>query len=180
MIIGERVRLRAPERDDIDRWLVWFNDPEVIETISVHLPLSRDQEERFFQAQLDNSNDVLLAIETAEGRHIGTIGLHRVDRKNSHAELGISIGEKDCWSQGYGTDAIRTLLRFAFEELNLNRVYLRVFEDNLRAIRCYEKCGFRHEGRQRQSRFHRGTYHDDLLMGILRQEFGKAASQEEK
>ncbi len=60
MIIGERVRLRAPERGDIDRWLVWFNDPEVIETLSVHLPLSRDQEERFFQAQLDNSNDVLL------------------------------------------------------------------------------------------------------------------------
>lgn len=174
MIVGERTRLRALEREDIDRFVVWFNDPEVTQHLSLFLPLSRAQEERWLDALLEDDGQIVLAIETLEGRHIGNIGLHQIDRKNSHAELGIAIGEKGCWGQGYGADAIRTLLRFAFGELNLNRVWLRVFEDNGRAIACYETCGFRHEGRQRAARFHDGAYQDVLLMGMLRGEFADA------
>lgn len=178
MIIGRTTRLRALEREDIDRFLVWFNDPEVTEHLSVYLPLSRAQEERWFDAQLDDADQIVLAVETADGRHIGNVGLHHIDRKNSHAELGIVIGEKDCWNRGYGTDAVHVLLRFAFGELNLNRVYLRVFEDNARAIACYEGCGFQHEGRQRAARFHNGAYQDVLLMGILRDEFVASAPKQ--
>ncbi len=177
MIIGRKTRLRAPERDDIDRWLVWFNDPEVTDTLSVYLPFSRGMEERFFEAQLDDSSQVLLAIETAEGRHIGTLGLHHIDQKNRHAELGISIGEKDCSGKGYGQDAIRTLLEWAFGEMNLHRVYLRVFDYNKRAIACYERCGFQHEGRQREMHFHLGAWHDALFMSVLAGEF--EANEEE-
>lgn len=87
---------------------------------------------------------------------------------------GIVIGEKEYWNRGYGSDALRTLLRFAFEELNLHRVFLHVFDFNERAIRCYEKVGFRHEGRLRQARFTEGRYVDELVMAVLREEWEEA------
>ncbi len=81
------------------------------------------------------------------------------------------IGDKSYWSRGYGTDAIVTLLRFGFDEVNLHRVALEVNEDNARAIACYRKCGFVEEGRLRDHRFRRGEYRDTLIMGVLAGEF---------
>ena len=97
-----------------------------------------------------------------------------MDERNRHAELGVVIGEKAYWGQGYGSDAICTLLRFGFEEMNLHRIYLRVYEDNARGIRAYEKCGFCQEGRLREANFRQGRYHDELVMGILSHEFAEA------
>ncbi|MGQ9667827.1 MAG: GNAT family N-acetyltransferase [Anaerolineae bacterium] len=88
---------------------------------------------------------MIFVIETTEGEEwlpIGTIGLHRVDWKNRLGVLGIAIGEKRFWNRGLGTKAVRTLLRFAFLELNLHRVELEVYDFNPRAMRCYEKAGF--------------------------------------
>jgi RimJ/RimL family protein N-acetyltransferase len=112
-----------------------------------------------------------LAIETLEGRHIGSCGLDMASEANRTAELGIMIGEKDCWGLGYGTDAIVTLCGLGFRQLNLHRVGLCVFPFNPRGQRCYEKCGFQVEGRQREAVFKHGQYHDIVLMGILREEF---------
>lgn len=103
--------------------------------------------------------------------HVGSTGLHQINWKDRCAIFGIALGEKTYWDRGYGTDATRTMLRFAFEELNLNRVELEVFDENLRARRCYEKVGFRHEGTRRQAVFTEGVYHDVHLMSILREEF---------
>ena len=86
-------------------------------------------------------------------------------------EIGILIGDKEFWNRGYGTDATRALVRWGFDGLNLNRIWLRVYEDNARAIRCYEKVGFRIEGRLRQDRFRDGRYLDTIIMAILRDEF---------
>jgi RimJ/RimL family protein N-acetyltransferase len=102
---------------------------------------------------------------------IGVAGYHAIDWRNRSAELGLFIGEKTFWNAGYGTDAVRTLVRWGFRQLNLNRVFLRVFEDNAGAIRCYEKVGFRQEGRLRQDRFQEGRYLDTIVMGLLRDEF---------
>jgi RimJ/RimL family protein N-acetyltransferase len=85
--------------------------------------------------------------------------------------LGIVIGDKNYWGQGYGTDAVRAVLRWAFDYLNLNRVWLTVYDYNERAFRCYAKCGFRHEGTMRQAKYADGEHHDELMMGILRDEF---------
>ncbi len=85
--------------------------------------------------------------------------------------MGIVIGEKAYWGQGYGSDAICAVLRFAFQELNLHRVYLRARADNARGIRAYEKCGFRHEGQLREAIYSNGRYYDELWMGVLRPEF---------
>jgi RimJ/RimL family protein N-acetyltransferase len=93
------------------------------------------------------------------------------DPEDRKAGLGIIIGEKEYWSKGYGSDAIVTLLRFAFHEMNLHRVQLSVHDGNDRAKACYRKCGFVEEGRLRQDRFARGRYIDTLIMGVLRDEF---------
>jgi RimJ/RimL family protein N-acetyltransferase len=174
MIVGEKVRLRPIERDDLPRFVEWFGDPEVRRHLLIYLPFSLAQEERWFEnllERLERQTDVLLAIETADGVHIGNLGLHSIDWKNRSAEFGIAIGEKAYWGQGYGTDAVRTLLDLAFREMNLHRVFLRVNVDNVRGIRCYEKAGFQREGTSRDATFKDGAYHDQYVMSILESEF---------
>ena len=171
MIQGQKTKLRAIEREDLPIFVRWFNDPEVRQYLAMYMPMSMAEEEKWFERQLEDRDGKIFAIETEDGVHIGNCGLHSIDWKNSKAYLGIVIGEKEYWNQGYGSDAIRVLLGFAFGEMNLHRVFLTVYGYNERAIRCYEKCGFRHEGRQREARFSDGRYHDELMMGILREEF---------
>jgi RimJ/RimL family protein N-acetyltransferase len=174
VIVGKKVRLRPVERDDLPRFVEWFGDPDVRRHLLLYLPFSLAQEERWFeslQGRLERQQDVLLAIETADGAHIGNIGLNSINWKDRNAELGIVIGEKAYWSQGYGTDAIRTLLELAFREMNLHRVFLRVDVDNERGIRCYEKAGFQRDGTLRQMVFKEGTYIDQHIMSILRSEY---------
>jgi len=136
--------------------------------------MSRVKEERWFEALLGMKDRYFFIIEIQKGEEwvsIGTVDLFRIDWKNRVVYFGITIGEKTCWGQGYGSDATGTALLFAFHELNLNRVELEVFEDNLRAIRCYEKIGFQHEGTRRKAVFKGGSYHNVWLMGILKDEF---------
>jgi RimJ/RimL family protein N-acetyltransferase len=173
------VRLRRIERDDLPRFAAWLNDPEVRSGLAMIYPMGMPQEEQWFEASLKAepacqpfSIDALPtgARSSGAGTHIGAAGFHTVDWRNRNAEMGIFIGQKSVWGEGYGTDATRALARWGFEELNLRRIHLRVFEDNPRAIRCYEKVGFRVEGRLRQDRFHQGRYMDTLVMGLLREE----------
>lgn len=178
MIYGTKVRLRAIERDDIPRFVKWFNDPEVRQHLMMYHPLSQAQEEKWFEQHAQrHPAEQVLAIETLargetlEGVHIGNLGLHDVNWKSRHAELGIVIGEKEYWGQGYGTDAITTMLGYAFDELNLHRVFLRVDADNPRGIRCYEKCGFRREGTLHDAVFTQGRYKDQHIMAILQPKF---------
>lgn len=102
---------------------------------------------------------------------IGNSGFHNLNWRSSNAELGIFIGDKSFWDQGYGTEVMGMLLKHGFSTMNLYRISLRVFEDNPRAIRSYEKAGFVHEGRMRQAEFHDGSYHDVLFMSVLRPEW---------
>ncbi len=177
MIYGERVRLRAIERSDIPTFVRWFNDPEVRQYLLMHAPISTAQEERWFEDMLQRQQrreEFLFTVEARVGDEwvpIGNVGLRRINWKDRRAVLGIALGEKAYWDQGYGTDATHTMLRFAFEELNLHRVELEVFDENVRARRCYEKAGFRYEGIRRQAVFSEGRYHDVHLMSVLREEF---------
>ena len=170
-IQGKRLRLRAIERTDIPTFVRWFNDPEVRKYLQMLMPMSLAQEERWFEAQLGDQGRHIFGIEALDGKLIGNIGLESINWKNSNAVLGIVIGEKDYWGQGYGSEAIITLLNFVFTQMNLHRVSLTVYEYNQRALHCYEKCGFKLEGCMREGRFHDGKYHDELIMGVLRDEF---------
>jgi RimJ/RimL family protein N-acetyltransferase len=160
--------------DDLDRCHAWVNDYDVKQHINSRYPWSREAEEDWLRGATKRTgyDHMNLAIDTlAEGRHIGTLALSEVQPEARKACLGIMIGDKDFWSRGFGTDAIVTLLRFGFDEMNLNRVWLEVNEDNARAIACYRKCGFLEEGRLRQDRYTHGHFRDSLIMGVLASEF---------
>lgn len=175
MIIGERVRLRSIERDDLPRFVRWLNDPEVRAGLSLTLPLSLEEEELWYRDVLQKpAAERPLAIEIRQGAgwvHIGSCGFNQIDWRSRAGELGIVIGEKQFWNQGYGTEVMQLLLKHGFETLNLNRVALEVFDNNPRAIRSYEKAGFVLEGRKRQSMFKDGAYVDVLIMSVLRSEW---------
>ena len=180
MIYGERIRLRAPTRDDLPLFTSWLNDPEVRQYIALIMPFSIEDEERWFEAMLKRPQEEHpLVIEVRHAgeneeqawKPVGNVGLHEINWRVRSTELGIVIGEKDYWSQGYGSEAVHLMLRHGFETLNLNRIFLRVFESNPRAIRAYEKVGFVHEGRFRQAEYAQGEYIDVLLMSVLREEW---------
>lgn len=172
MIYGERIRLRAIEHDDLPCFVAWLNDPEVTENLLIAYPLSLAAEEKWFEQMMSQSQfERPLAIEVREGngwKMIGNLSLMDISWHNSNAELGIVLGDKAEWDKGYGTEAIRLLVKYAFEELNLHRVSLRVYATNPRAIHCYEKAGFEMEGTLRDSIFRHGKYIDLHVMSILR------------
>jgi RimJ/RimL family protein N-acetyltransferase len=173
MLEGKTVRLRPVDVADLDADYRWMNDTEVTRYIAMRYPVSRAQEQEWLAARPANSyaSGATFAIETKDGVHIGNTGLHDPHHEHRSATLGIVIGEKDCWSNGYGTDAIVTLLRFGFAQMNLHRVTLHVFDFNERAVACYKKCGFRIEGTLRENYYGEGAYHDVIVMGVLRDEF---------
>jgi len=151
----------------------WINDPEVKSNLLMRYPVSQYQEERWIETALgtDNQRNKTFALETKDGVYLGGIGLHKIDWENSNAEVGIVIGKKEYWNKGYGTDAMMAILDFGFNQMNLHRIYLRVFEFNQRGIRSYEKCGFKKEGILRHDRYREGRYYDTIMMGILKEEF---------
>jgi len=173
MINGKKVYLRALERTDVARMQQWINDPDITPYLISHFPYSLDQEMAWYNSkQRPESKEVILGIvEKTTDIHVGNIGLHGIDWVNSVAEVGIFIGDKGYWSKGLGTDAMATMLSYAFGELNLNRIFLNVFKFNERAIRSYEKCGFVVEAVLRDDVFKNNRYHDTVVMGILRDEF---------
>ncbi|MEP7215880.1 MAG: GNAT family protein [Anaerolineaceae bacterium] len=166
---GRLVRLRAREPGDEPLLYQWFNDPEVTQHLSLRYPLSHAQEKEFIEsAQRIGYNSATFGVETVvEGRLIGGVGFERVSPENRNAILGIAIGDKSFWNGGYGSDAMRVLCRFGFEMMNLHRIELEVFAENVRAIHVYEKVGFRMEGTRRQAVFKFGRYQDIHVMGLL-------------
>jgi RimJ/RimL family protein N-acetyltransferase len=175
MIHGDRVRLRHIEKEDLPRFVVWLNDPEISQGLSIHMPLSMVEEENWFEKMLENpSEERSLCIEAKTNDRwqlIGNSGFFSIDWRNRAAEFGLFIGDKAYWDKGYGTEVVNLLLQHGFATLNLHRIFLRVFEDNPRAIRSYEKAGFIHEGRHRQAEYHNGQFHDVLFMSVLRPEW---------
>src|SRR3989442_14750487 len=151
---GDNVRLRAVEEGDLPLLVRWMNDPEVRYWLhhSDRPDATVESVRGRFGLTEEGFPKLVWLIEALEGRPIGHLGLLQVEPHHKRAELAISIGEKDCWSRGYGTDAIRTVLRHGFEELGLRRGGLHTDADNARGIRCYGKCGVVREGEVRESR----------------------------
>ncbi len=175
VIYGERIRLRAVEREDVKKFCVWVNDPEVTRHLTLYLPISTVDEEHWFDSLgKRDPNEKPLVIEIRDGdgwKMIGNCGVFGIDPISRLGELGIMIGEKDEWNKGYGTETMSLLLRHCFETLNLNRVYLHVYAENLRGKRAYEKAGFVEEGRLREAVYKRGKYDDVIVMSVLRSEW---------
>lgn len=181
VIYGKRIRLRAVERGDVGKFHEWVNDPEVTRGLALYLPMSMRDEENWFEGLAKRDpHEKPFAIEAKKGRVwklIGNCGVFDISTVSRSAELGILIGDKAEWNKGYGAEAMTLLLRHCFETLNLNRAFLRVYEDNARAVRSYEKAAFVLEGRQRQAVYKHGKYEDVLFMSVLRSEWAARAKK---
>jgi RimJ/RimL family protein N-acetyltransferase len=175
MIYGERIRLRAAERGDIPTFVAWLNDPDVRQFLFLNLPLSVTEEEQWFETMQKTppaEHVLVIEIKIEDGwKAIGNTSFMGIDWLNRLAEIGIFIGEKSFWNQGYGRDTMLLMQKHGFETLNLNRIWLRVYEPNVRGIHAYENAGFQHEGKLRQAIFKDGRYYDVLLMSVLRKEW---------
>jgi RimJ/RimL family protein N-acetyltransferase len=175
MIYGVRIRLRAPERSDIPKFVQWINDPEVLVGLQQVLPFSSVDEENWFDSMISRPMaEHILVIEYSLGDKwipIGSLGFHNIDWRIRQAEIGIMIGEKLYWNKGFGSEAMELMIANGFKTLNFNRIALEVYETNPRAIHVYEKLGFVHEGRKRQGMYKDGRYIDVLMMSILRSEW---------
>ena len=129
------------------------------------------QGEKTYLENEQNDKNVFAIIDLQTDEMIGTAGLHNIDHINRTATLGIFIGNKNYWSKGYGTEAVKLILDFGFNYLNLNNIHLDLMEFNVRALKCYEKCGFKEIGRRRKCKFINGKYYDSISMDILSEEF---------
>ena len=170
MIAGEHVILRAFEREDAERCYRWMNDPNIVRTLKSRYPIAFQNEAEWLERAMHASpSERHFAIERKEDRsHIGNASIHEIDWVSRTGSFGLFIGEPTAWNRGFGGDAIRTLVRFAFEEMNLRKLRINVFEYNDRAKHVLEAQGFVEEGRLRQEFFREGSYHDLLVLSIFR------------
>ena len=174
VLASRRVRLRPLEERDVELLARWYGDPEVRRWthLSEDPPSAQTVEahrERYRRMR-DDPRQLRWCIETTGGHPIGDLGLVDI-HPHGRTELAITIGDRAYWSRGYGSDAISGALRYAFDNLKCRRVYLITDEDNLRAHRCFEKCGFVREGLLRGHRLRYGLPLNMLIMGLLRSEW---------
>lgn len=174
---GKLVRLASQEVQTMgEAFSKWSRDSEywrLLDSGSVRpfsVKTTKDWIEK--NQEKERPDEIAFAIRTLEDdRLIGDIGLGGIQWIHGDTFVGIGLGEREYWGKGYGTDAMRIILRYAFTELNLHRVSLNVFEYNPRAIRSYEKAGFKYEGRMRQMLHRDDQYWDIVFMGILREKW---------
>ena len=164
MLPGKRIKLRAMEPEDIPAMVRRLNDPEVIENLLRYAPLSIKEEEAWYQKMIASPAEehyyMIDVLDEAAFKTIGVTHLHDVDWKNRSAEIAICIGEKNYWGNGYGRETMQLMLRHGFNDLNLNRMYLYVFDTNERARKAYIAAGFVEEGRLRQDIYKNGRFID--------------------
>lgn len=177
LLTGKLVRLAALDIDEIAYAVSkWSQDSEYwrLMDTGAALPSSIQQTRKWFEETFaeENLRNYAFMIRTlADDKLIGDIGLDGILWNHRESFVGISIGNREFWGKGYGTDAMNIILRFAFQELNLERISLDVFEYNPRAIRSYEKSGFCYEGRVRQAINKAGKRWDLVYMGITKEEW---------
>ena len=174
IIRGEQVYLRPAERSDIDLFVRWFNDAETTRYLAMVGPMGHAAEERWFDGMLERQGkrDYHFVIcLLADGRPIGTAGLHQVDAESGSAAFGISIGDAADRGKGHGTDALNAIADFGFGELRLERLWLDVYEPNAPAQRSYHKAGFILEGTMRRAHLRHGEWLNVQRMSLLRDEW---------
>ena len=171
-LIGERIYFRALEREDAALCRDFVNDPDVWRTLDQHRPKNLSFEEEWIAGQCRNEHTITFGITLKQNdRLIGVTALDRIDAVHRKAGFGLTIGAKDEWHKGYGTEATQLMLKYGFMTLNLNRIVLNVYSTNPFALRAYKKAGFILEGTLRQDMFREGKYIDVFRMGILREEW---------
>lgn len=168
-LIGEKCYLSPYSVEYTELFYQWVNDIDVISTmVLANKTISLETERQFIQ-QLSKEHNYLI-VDKQTDKVIGGFGFFDIDHINQKATVGIIIGDKTYWNKGFGTDALRTLCSFGFNFLNLHNIMLTVYSFNLKAIKCYEKVGFKIIGRRRQSFFQNGKVFDEVFMDLLKED----------
>ena len=170
-LVGERIYLSPRSTEDAETFTEWMNDFETTDYTGRSGCIMSLEGEKKYLEERNNEEATFVIVTLDKDKLIGTIGLEDVNYINRTATLGIFIGDKNFRCNGYGTEAIRLLLDYGFNYMNLNNIKLDVMEFNERAIKCYEKCGFKEYGRRRKFSFINGKYYDRIEMDILSEEF---------
>ena len=170
-LVGDRIYLSPRSTEDVEKYTQWLNDFEVTDYIGRSEKIMSLEGEKKYLEENSNPEAVFSIVTLDEDKLIGSVGLELINHFNRKATLGIFIGDKDYQSKGYGTEAIRMILDYGFNYLNLHSINLQLMSFNERALKCYKKCGFKENGRTREDAFVNGNYYDTLIMDILEDEF---------
>lgn len=177
IIQGNKVALRPMEPEEVTLIHVWANDPDVM-PFWYGEEKTREQIKADWKRHYFSDNDLysgrcfaILKGTNPVGNPIGMINYNRIDRDNRSVDIDMIIGQKKDWGQGYGTDALRTFVRYLFDRFDLNRIWLGTYTYNKRAIRAYEKAGFKREGVLREDARIGGKFVDTVVLSLLRREF---------
>lgn len=170
-LIGERIYLSPRNIEDFEKYTEWFNDFETTDYLGRSGALVTLGGEKKYLEETANEEANFAIITIDENKLIGGISIENINHIKRRGTLGIFIGDKDYREKGYGTEAIRLILDYGFNYLNLNNINLDLMEFNERALACYKKCGFKEYGRRRKCEFLNGKYYDIISMDILAEEF---------
>lgn len=172
-IIGQRLYLSPVNPDDAETYLKWMNDKAVAGNFGqYHWIVSSKNEMKWLFEPASDTHRYAMVLLNADVM-IGCISLQNIDHRSRNAFMGIFIGEEEHRSKGYGAEAIRLILEYGFQTMNLHNIMLSVDADNHAGISCYKKVGFRECGRRREWIFKDGKYIDKIYMDILESEFRK-------
>lgn len=172
-LVGPRLYLRRIERADLgSEYFQWLNDEEVTRhSYQGNFPNSEASFAAYYEGSQGTDRINFAIVERDSGRHVGNVGLNGIDLVNGTAEIGILIGEKSCWGRGYAQESIRLVEGYAFDRLNLRRLWAGAWSGNTGMIRAFGKLGWSREGVQREHAFRDNAPHDVVLMGLLRREY---------
>lgn len=170
-LVGDRIYLSPRSIDDAEIFTKWINDFEVTDYIGRSAAVMTLEGEKRYLEQNSNPEASFVIVTLDKDEMIGTVSLERINNTNRSATLGIFIGNKEYLSKAYGTEAIRLILDYGFNYMNLHSIKLDLMSFNERALKCYKKCGFKEVGRHRENKFVNGKYYDTICMDILASEF---------
>jgi ribosomal-protein-alanine N-acetyltransferase len=145
LLKGQKVLIRSKRISDASNDYLWRRDEELTRLDAaqiLRIPFSSFLLDYYDEISNESPRRLRFAIDTLDGRHIGNCMIYNIDMRKKEAELGIMIGDRDYWDNGYGVDAVNTLVNYIFKITNIDRIYLNTLEWNLRAQRCFRKCGF--------------------------------------
>ncbi|MCC2630198.1 MAG: GCN5-related N-acetyltransferase [Candidatus Paceibacter sp.] len=174
--MGKRIYLRPVLKEDLPFITAGINDPEITKYLMVAYPMPLLMEEKWYERMTEDrekqgENIIFAIVFEKTDEIIGVMGLHKIDHKNGLATTGTMIFRKDCWSQGYGTEAKMLVLEYAFNTLNLRKICSHVYDFNPRSMRALEKCGYKREGIRKQHYFRNGRFADDHMFAVFKEDF---------
>jgi RimJ/RimL family protein N-acetyltransferase len=173
MLSSKNVYLRLIEEHDLSTIVKWRNMPEAHDAFFNKFPLSEAGQKIFFTRLIeDERRKMFIICQNGTNKAIGTIGLFNIDFPNQSLEMGnVLIGDSNMRKKGYASEAIAIILKYCFDRLNINRIYVCLFNNNSVAKKVYSKMGFKAEGILRQSQFQNGSFQDTVIMAVLRSEY---------